>query len=104
MAKVARSPRSVRPNLSVNGYADVLGMTALREKALRIMFVKDSRTGTLVKISTPEALFDPIQSQVQGQQQAGEEEQPVTSYEKTQLLFPSGESLPKCWTDPNYQM
>ena len=68
------------------------------------MFLKESQTGTLVKISNPTALLDPLQDQVEGRQQAGEEEQPPVCYVKEQLIFPSGESLPQCWTDPSYQL
>lgn len=71
------------------------------------MFVQDTQDKTLVKILNPDELlklFDPSQDQVQGQQQAGEEEQPPQAFSKARLQFPSGESLPQCWTDPDYQL
>lgn len=68
------------------------------------MFVKNSQDQTLIKVLNPDQLFDPLQNQVQGQQQAGEEEQPPQSFPKSSLQFPSGESLPQCWTNPDYQL
>jgi hypothetical protein len=35
--------------------------------------------------------------------QAGEEEQDPEPIEKQNLIFPSGESLPRCWIDADYQ-
>lgn len=67
------------------------------------MFVKLNRDNTLVKVLDTEALFDPFTTKVQGQQQSGQAEQPPSSFEKSQLIFPSGESLPQCWLDPEYQ-
>ena len=67
------------------------------------MLVKRRDDPTLIKLMHPEDLFDPFKNAVEGRQQGGEEEQPPQSFEKTQLIFPSGESLPKCWTDPNYR-
>lgn len=68
------------------------------------MFVKDIEDPTLIKVLNPDALFDPFQDAVQGRQQAGEEEQPPQAFDKSRLIFPSGEPLPQCWTDPNYQL
>lgn len=67
------------------------------------MLLKDQQTGSLVKITQVEDLPNPVRSQVEGRLQAGEEEQPPTMFEKSQLIFPSGESLPQCWTDADYR-
>lgn len=67
------------------------------------MFVKLNRDKTLIKVLDTKALFDPFEANVQGQQQSGQAEQPPSSFEKSHLIFPSGESLPQCWLDPNYQ-
>jgi len=40
------------------------------------MFVKDTQAQTLIKILEPDQLFDPVQQQVKGQEQAGQNEQP----------------------------
>jgi hypothetical protein len=68
------------------------------------MFVKDTQDQTLIKVMNPEELFDPLRNEILGKQQAGQNEQPPQSFHKSRLQFPSGETLPKCWTDPNYQM
>jgi hypothetical protein len=67
------------------------------------MFLQNKQTGTLVEIRDVEALFDPTQSAVTAQGQAGQEEQDPEPFEKTQLIFPSGEDLPRCWIDANYR-
>lgn len=65
--------------------------------------MKDLQTGALVKITQVEDLAYPVRSQVKGRLQAGEEEQPPTTSDKSQLGFPSGESLPQCWLDADYR-
>ncbi|HEY9728197.1 MAG TPA: acetyltransferase [Chroococcales cyanobacterium] len=67
------------------------------------MFLKDKETGTLVQVIDIEELFDPNKNSISGQTQAGQEEQNPDSFEKNNLKFPSGEDLPRCWMDTNYQ-
>jgi len=67
------------------------------------MFLKDQQTGALIKITHVENLANPVRSQVEGRSQLGEEEQPPTQFDKSKLVFPSGESLPQCWTDAKYR-
>jgi len=40
---------------------------------------------------------------VRARSQRGEEEQDPAEYAKSALRFPSGEPLPRCWTDPGYR-
>ncbi|MGF1535821.1 MAG: acetyltransferase [Elainellaceae cyanobacterium] len=68
------------------------------------MFLKRKGEDDLVKISDVEALFNPATAQVTGQIQAGQNEQPSASFQKSDLMFPSGEALPQCWIDANYRM
>lgn len=68
------------------------------------MFMKDTETDTLIKVIDPEPLFDPLKESIQGRDQSGQEEQSPMDFSKAQLVFPSGESLPRCWVDPNYQL
>ena len=68
------------------------------------MFLKDKETGSLIKIENVEALFKPTQQEIEGRDQDGQEEQGLTSFQKSQLIFPSGESLPRCWMDSEYTM
>ena len=67
------------------------------------MFLTDKYTGDLVQILDLEALVSPDREVVLGRDQAGQEEQEPTDYAKDQLLFPSGEPLPKCWVDVHYR-
>lgn len=66
------------------------------------MLLKSKETGTLIKIQDTESLINPNQHEISGQDQAGQEEQNTTTYSKEELVFPSGESLPRCWLDSNY--
>jgi len=67
------------------------------------MYLKDKQTGDLVEILTLDDLFDPFKSTVSGRFHAGEELQEPRSFAKADLIFPSGEDLPRCWTDPHYK-
>ena len=66
------------------------------------MFLKSKENGTLIQIANLEDLLNPNKNEVPGRDQAGQEEQGTYSYQKEQLLFPSGEELPRCWKDSNY--
>lgn len=63
--------------------------------------IKDSRE--LVKIVDIQELINPNIDIVHGQEQEGQEEQETDSFKKENLVFPSGESLPRCWLDANYR-
>jgi hypothetical protein len=67
------------------------------------MLLKDKETDNLIEILDIEALFNPTTQSVPGQIQAGQEEQNPASFEKQSLKFPSGENLPRCWMDADYQ-
>lgn len=67
------------------------------------MFVADKSTGHLIEVLDTQALFDPHVEQVKGSLHYGEEAQDPEFYAKTDLGFPSGEALPKCWIDPYYR-
>jgi hypothetical protein len=67
------------------------------------MFLKDKQTGHLVEIIDLTALFDPHQLTVLGRIHAGEEMQDPTSFDKSDLIFPSGECLPRYWVDVHYK-
>ncbi len=67
------------------------------------MFLKHSQTGGLIEAIELNALFDPFVESIQARSQAGEDTMDVDSYEKSELLFPSGESLPLCWRDSHYR-
>jgi hypothetical protein len=64
------------------------------------MFLRDRETGDLLRVVDLDELFDPFRETVWARDQAGEEEQDPASYAKEQLVFPSGEPLPRCWCAP----
>ena len=67
------------------------------------MFVKLTRDRSLIKVIDPSALFNPLETEIQGRQQSGQSEQPPNAFSKAQLIFPSGEPLPQCWLNPDYK-
>jgi hypothetical protein len=67
------------------------------------MFLQDQQTGTLVKVLDIQSLLNPMEETIDGKIQAGEEEQEAEAFSKKNLIFPSGESLPRCWIDENYR-
>ncbi len=67
------------------------------------MFLKDTISGDLVRVDDLDLLFNPLKPTIIGRDQAGEEEQDAMTFIKGQLVFPSGEPLPRCWTDAHYR-
>lgn len=61
-------------------------------------------SGSLVEVLEPAALSDPCRSAVPGRLHAGEEMQDPAEFTKSELVFPSGEALPRCWLDPAYRV
>ena len=47
--------------------------------------------------------FSTFAASVQGRLHAGEEMQDAEAFLKADLLFPSGEPLPRCWLDSAYK-
>lgn len=67
------------------------------------MYLKHAPSGDLVEVLDIKALGDPYRKQVAGRFHAGEELQDPANFAKSELMFPSGEALPRCWVDPNYR-
>ncbi|MEA5514521.1 acetyltransferase [Nodularia sp. UHCC 0506] len=67
------------------------------------MFLQLKDSGDIVKILDFQELIDPNNNIIHAQDQLGEEEQEPDTYKKQNLVFPSGESLPRCWVDANYR-
>lgn len=67
------------------------------------MYLKDRQSGDLVEILDVPSLTDPFKAQVSGRFHSGEEMQDPHLFAKDELGFPSGESLPRCWREPEYQ-
>lgn len=67
------------------------------------MLLQCKDSGELVEIKDIQELINPNADTVQAQDQEGQEEQDPETYKKENLVFPSGESLPRCWKDANYK-
>ncbi len=67
------------------------------------MYLKEKRSSDLVEVLDTTALFDPNCNAVRGRLHAGEEMQEEEDFSKQELIFPSGEGLPRCWLDPAYK-
>ncbi|MCX7594675.1 MAG: acetyltransferase [Fischerella sp.] len=67
------------------------------------MFLMHKPSGDLIEILTLDQLFNPCVQEVTGIDHFGEEMQEPASYLKKEMVFPSGESLPRCWLDAHYR-
>jgi len=68
------------------------------------MFLKSRNNGDMVDVSRIRDLTNLYHDKVVGCYQAGEELQDPQEFDKSELVFLSGEELPKCWTDPSYRV
>ncbi|MEA5552383.1 acetyltransferase [Anabaena cylindrica UHCC 0172] len=68
------------------------------------MFLQLKNSSDLVKIMDLQELIDPNIDIIHAKDQEGEEEQQTDIYKKENLVFPSGEDLPRCWLDANYRL
>ena len=67
------------------------------------MFLKENEYNHLVEVLSLKDLFDPVCNTLVGRLHYGEELQDAQVFDKSGLSFPSGESLPACWLDAEYQ-
>lgn len=67
------------------------------------MFLRHRPSGDLVEVLSLADLFDPTRERIPGRFHAGEELQDPETFRKADLLFPSGEALPRCWIDAHYR-
>jgi hypothetical protein len=67
------------------------------------MFLKNAANGKLVEVLSLRDLFNPNHAELVGRYHAGQEVQDPEKFVKADLVFPSGEKLPKCWTDVHYR-
>lgn len=66
------------------------------------MYLKDKKNGDLVEVLDISDLANPCKTEIEARPHAGEELQEPCSFSKADLVFPSDEALPRCWTDPHY--
>jgi len=67
------------------------------------MFLKQDSSGHMVEVLSIPDLMDQYKQSISGRLQYGEETQATESFDKIDLVFLSGESLPRCWVDPHYR-
>ncbi len=67
------------------------------------MFLKHNPSGDIVEVLDLEALFDPFRIEIKGRFHAGEEMPDPAGFRKSEMVFLSGERLPRCWIDPRYR-
>jgi hypothetical protein len=67
------------------------------------MLLKDRTKGHMVEILNLMDLMNLNRDVVLGCYQEGEEQQDPEKFNKADLVFLSGEELPRCWTDPHYR-
>lgn len=67
------------------------------------MFLKQRTDGELVEVLDTSSLADPFRVEITGRYNAGEEMPDPRTFAKADLVFCSGEALPRCWTDPDYR-
>lgn len=67
------------------------------------MFLQAKSNHEMLEVLSLNDLFDPFNKTLIGRYQHGEEVQEPEKFNKSDLLFLSGESLPKCWLDAHYR-
>ena len=67
------------------------------------MLLKQKSSGHMVEVLSMVDLINLNRSEIVGRYQEGEEQQDPEKFNKADLVFLSGEELPRCWTDPHYR-
>ncbi|MEK7303504.1 MAG: acetyltransferase [Pseudomonadota bacterium] len=67
------------------------------------MYLMYKPSSDLIEVLNLDSLFNPFQKDVNGRFLAGDELQAPAAFVKDDLVFPSGETLPRCWVNPAYQ-
>jgi len=67
------------------------------------MYLKHKPSSDLVEVLDLKELVDPCRESITGRFHVGEEMQEPASFQKADLVFPSGEAIPQCWIDPDYK-
>ncbi len=66
------------------------------------MFLKHVPTGELVEVIDLQDVINPASGTIRARSHAGEIIQRPENFLKSELAFPSGEALPKCWSDAHF--
>jgi len=67
------------------------------------MLLKKRTSEHMVDVQNLIDLMNVNRDEVVGRYQEGEEQQDPENIKKADLVFLSGEELPRCWTDPHYR-
>lgn len=67
------------------------------------MFLKHLPSGDLVEVIDLPDVINPNSTTIRARAHMGETIQRPENFLKTELAFPSGESLPLCWVDGHYR-
>ncbi len=67
------------------------------------MLLMDRENQHVIEVLSMSDLTNPCHSTLAGRYHYGEEVQDPELFDKNQVLFLSGETLPRCWTDAHYR-
>ena len=67
------------------------------------MLLRRVPTSDLVETLDLKEVFDPFVESIAVRTQAGEDTMDTGTCRKSDLVFPSGEPLPRCWRDSRYR-
>lgn len=67
------------------------------------MLLREKSSGHMVDVLTLVDLINLNRDEIVGRYQEGEDVQDPMKFNKEDLVFLSGEALPRCWTDPHYR-
>ena len=67
------------------------------------MLLRQRKSGHMVEVINLLELVKLNNDEVTGRFLEGEEVQDPDTFKKNDLIFLSGEALPKCWVDPHYR-
>lgn len=67
------------------------------------MLLKEKSSGHMVDVLSLMDLINLNRDVIIGRYQEGEDVQEPMKFSKENLVFLSGEALPRCWTDPHYR-
>lgn len=67
------------------------------------MLLKEKSSGHMVDVLSIVDLINLNRDEIVGRYQEGEDVQDPMKFKKDNLVFLSGEGLPRCWTDSHYR-
>jgi hypothetical protein len=74
----------------------------VKEKWRRVMYLKHIPSEELVEVIDLQDVVNPFSSSVLARSYKGDKQQRAERYPKGELVFPSGEALPLCWTQGTF--